>query len=472
MSEKIYPVKRNGEYEVSIERLAFGGSGVARIENYVIFVKNALPGDKVKIRIRKRKKSHAEAIIIQLIEPSPKRKEAPCPYFEWCGGCSWQNLDYDDQLNYKRDLVADSLKHIGGLDPSKVKAVLPSEQIFGYRNKMEFSFSDTKWLLPHQLGDAEHSKYFALGLHVPGRFDKILHIDRCLLQDDGANDILAFISEWSESNGLEPYGIRSHQGYLRFLVLRRSVHTGQIMVNIVTAFEDADRLQPLVKELQSRFPMIGSIINTINDRPAQIAFGEKTEVLAGSDTITEKISDFVFNISANSFFQTNTRQTEVLYNKVTEFAALDGSQLVWDLYSGTGTIGLFLAGQARKLVGFELIKSAVEDAKVNAKNHKIHNISFEHGDILDLLKITRTKPDVLVTDPPRAGMHEKITRAILELGPQRIVYVSCNPTTLSRDLSILSAKYDITEIQPVDMFPHTYHIETVVRLDLKPETED
>jgi 23S rRNA (uracil1939-C5)-methyltransferase len=468
MTERRYPVKRNGEYEVYIERLAFGGSGVTRIDNYVIFVKDTIPGDKALIRIRKRKKSHAEAILLKLLEPSSKRCDAPCPYFKWCGGCSWQNLEYKDQLMYKREIVEESLIHLGGMASIKVNSVLPSSIIFGYRNKMEFSFSDKKWLLPHQLGKEEYDKYFALGLHVPGSFDKILHIDRCLLQDDSANKILSFISTYAQQEGLEPYGIKSHKGYLRFLVLRRSSYSGRILVNIVTAYEDKSQLESLVEQLVSRFPDIESIVNNINERPAQIAFGDKEIKLAGKETIREKIGKFDFHISANSFFQTNTKQSELLYNKVLDFSGLNGKQLVWDLYSGTGTIGLFLAQKAREVIGFELSESAVRDAEINAKNHNVGNISFIKGDILKQIKTPQKKPDIIITDPPRAGMHETITREILAIKPERIIYVSCNPTTLARDLAILAVQYSISEVQPVDMFPHTYHIETVVRLDLKP----
>ncbi len=467
MTEKKYPVGRGRDYEFKIEKLAFGGAGVARIDNYVVFVKNSLPGDRVIARITKRKSTFAEARLVSIIDKSPLRTDAPCPHFEWCGGCTWQNLSYEDQLDHKFKIVEESLHHIAGLKEIPVKRVLPSEKIFSYRNKMEFSFSDRKWLTPEQLDDKSISKEFALGLHVPGTFDKILHIDRCMLQSDTANDILSFISDYAQKNGLEPYGIKSHKGFLRFLVLRESTYTGKLMVNIVTAYENTKTLKKLADELISRFPSIGSIVNNINSRLAQIAVGDIEILLAGESVIQEKLGEFEFNISANSFFQTNTLQAENLYTKVMEFADLNPNQIVWDLYAGTGTISLFLAQKARQVIGFELVESAVKDAEKNATDHGIKNASFVGGDLLKELMKVNPKPDVIVTDPPRAGMHEKVVEYLNALSPERIVYVSCNPTTLSRDLAILEKKYTIDEVQPVDMFPHTYHIETVVKLSRK-----
>lgn len=467
MSEQKFPVKRNGEYEVEIDKLAFGGSGIARMDNYVIFVKDTLPGDRALIRIQKRKRSHAEARLIRLLRPAAIRNEAPCPYFQWCGGCTWQNMDYADQLHFKREIVRESLAHIGGLQLPPVETTLPSDQIFGYRNKMEFSFSDKKWLMPEQLGDDRISRYFALGLHVPGTFDKILHIDQCLLQNETANEILRYISDYAQKNNLEPYGIRSHEGYLRFLVLRNSHYNDKILVNIVTAYDEQSLLQPLADELMERFGVIAGVVNTINERLAQVAFGQKEILLAGVSSIQEKLGGYLFHISANSFFQTNTAQAEKLYGIVLEYAGLEKRRTVWDLYSGTGTIGLFLAREAENVIGFELIESAVRDAVKNAAVHGIENIQFIQGDILEHIRTERKKPDVIVTDPPRAGMHEKITRQMAAIRPERIVYVSCNPTTLARDLAILAPNYDIRAVQPVDMFPQTYHIETVVKLEKK-----
>lgn len=467
MNEAKYPVKRGKEYELTIERLAFGGAGVARMDNYVIFVKGALPGDVVIARIGKRKKSFAEAKLITLLSASEHRIEAPCPYFEWCGGCTWQNMSYSDQLSYKQKIVAESFSHLAGLSDIAVEPVMASDSAFAYRNKMEFSFADRRWLLPHELGQPDISMDFALGLHVPGTFDKILQIDHCLLQSETANEILRMVSGYARQNKLVPYGIRSHEGFLRFLVIRESACSGDLMVNIVTASEQPDLLKPLALELMQKFEPVRSVVNNINSRPAQIAQGEKEIVLAGQPFIQERLGKFDFNISANSFFQTNSRQAEKLYDLVIRFAELKKDQVVWDLYAGTGTITLFLAQQAREVIGFEIVESAVNDALQNSRSHGIINTRFVGGDLLQHLRLTEPRPDVIVTDPPRAGMHEKVTRYLNELAARRIVYVSCNPTTLARDLAILSERYTVGRVQPVDMFPQTYHIETVVQLNLK-----
>ena len=467
MSEKKYPVKRGGEYELQIDKLSFGGAGVARIENYVIFVKGALPGDRVKARIQKRKKSYAEARLLEILSPSQQRVEAPCPYFEWCGGCTWQNLTYEDQLLHKRSIVCESLEHIAGVKATRVSDILPAPKKLAYRNKMEFSFSDRRWLLPDELGNPEIKKGFALGLHVPGTFDKILQIDACLLQSENANAILKYVADYARRNNLAPYGIYSHEGFLRFLVIRESDFSAEIMVNIVTGYKDTEKLMPLASELVSNFPAVRSVVNNINTRPAQTAQGEEEILLQGKPFIREKLGEFIFNISANSFFQTNTRQAARLYDKVMEFAQIERRDVVWDLYAGTGTISLFLAREAKQVIGFEIAESAVLDAQKNAEEHDVNNARFVGGDLLHKLQETRPRPDILVTDPPRAGMHEKVVRLINELRPRRIVYVSCNPTTLARDLSLLISAYSVDKVQPVDMFPQTYHIETVVQLNRK-----
>lgn len=467
MSEKKYPVKRGAEYELEIEKLAFGGAGVARVDNYVVFIKGALPGDRVKARIAKRKPSFAEARLLEVLTSSTLRESAPCPYFGWCGGCTWQNLNYKNQLMFKQEIVAESLAHLGGIQKIEVLPVLESDPEFGYRNKMEFSFSDRRWLLPNELGNEAISNKFALGLHVPGTFDKIIQVDHCLLQGDNANAVLKYVSDYAQEHHLSPYGIRSHEGYLRFLVIRESQYSGKLMVNIVTSTESPELLKPLAEQLLQKFPSVSGVVNNINSRLAQIALGEKEILLAGSDFIEEKLGKFVFKISANSFFQTNSGQAERLYNKVIEYAEINAKDIVWDLYAGTGTISLFLAQLAKEVIGFELAESSVADAFSNAREHHVSNVRFVAGDLLHRLQDTEPQPDVLVTDPPRAGMHEKVVRYILEIKPKRIVYVSCNPTTLARDLGILKESYMVEKVQPVDMFPQTYHIETVVKLRLK-----
>ncbi len=461
-----YPVKKNQIYPLEVVDLAFGGQGVAKIEDYVVFVRRALPGDNVNVKIVKRKKSYAEGRIESFNKRSEQRIDPPCRFFESCGGCTWQNLSYENQLLYKTKIVSDSVSRISGLKDTVIKPILASEQAFFYRNKMEFSFAEKKWLTLEELEDKSISKDFALGLHVPGTFDKIIHLDKCLLQSDEASAILNFVSGYAQENNLKPYGLRSHQGLMRFLVIRQSHYNKEIMVNIVTSAKH-EKLQVLADELKARFKNISSIVNNINSRKAQIAVGEEEILQAGKTWIEDKIGPFVFNISANSFFQTNTAQAETLYNTVIKYAELKPNETVWDLYSGTGTISLYLAQQAAKVTGFEITQSSVENAFENAKKYKIDNVDFIAGDVIDNMDAMADKVDLVVTDPPRAGMHEKVVESILRAEPKKIVYVSCNPTTMARDLKLLEKKYVIDVVQPVDMFPQTYHIECVTRLSLR-----
>jgi len=461
-----YPVKKNQIYPLEVTSLAFGGQGVARIEDYVVFIRRALPGDIVNARIIKRKKSYAEAIIVSFNKKSTERIEPPCSFFDICGGCTWQNLSYEKQLSYKTKIVSDAVSRISGFKDTSVKPIIPSEKHFHYRNKMEFSFAEKKWLTFEELENKSISKEFALGLHVPGTFDKIVHIDKCLLQSDEASKILDYVSSYSQENNLKPYGIRSHEGLLRFLVIRQSHYNNEIMVNIVTAYKD-EKIQELAGKLINRFKSISGIVNNINSRKAQIAVGEEEILLAGKDWIEDKIGQFLFRISANSFFQTNTAQAELLYETTINFADIKPDEIVWDLYSGTGTISLFLAQKAKKVTGFEITQSSVENAFDNAKKYNFENVDFIAGDVINNMESLDENVDIIVTDPPRAGMHEKVVKSILNIAPKKIVYVSCNPTTMARDLKLLEEKYTIDIIQPVDMFPQTYHIECVTRLTLK-----
>ena len=465
MQENKYPVKRNSELELQIEKTAFGGKGLARLGDYVIFVKDSLPGDKVKARIFKRKSNFAEARLLEILQPSDMRISAPCRYFDWCGGCTWQNLSYRDQLLIKQEHVIDSLRHLGGIKDVDVRNTLPSELEWGYRNKMEFSFADRRWLLPEELGNEEITKDFALGLHIPGTFDKILDIDECLLQSTSANQVLKIVDDYCRANNLVPYGVRSHEGYLRYLVLRESSYTGELMVNLVTSYEDRSLIDPLVKILHESNPKITSIVNNINSRKAQIALGEREILLFGQDYITEKLGIFEFRISANSFFQTNTRQAENLYETVLDYAGLTGVEKVADLYCGTGTITLFLSLKSAEVTGYELAASAVEDARANARSHGRNNVRFIAGDLLHNLRESDFSADVIVTDPPRSGMHPSVCEQLAQSGAEKIVYVSCNPTTMARDIALMQSNYKVTRVQPVDMFPHTYHVETVTLLE-------
>ncbi len=459
-------MKKGDILELEIEKVVFGGQGLARVDGFAVFVESAIPGDRVRARIFKKKKRFAEARLVEIIKPSQHRIDAPCRYSGVCGGCKWQFCDYPKQLEYKREHVLDSLERIGKLDVP-VHPVIPSPKHFGYRNKMEFSFSDRRWLLPEEMGGEAPQIDFALGLHVSGTFYKILDIEACLLQSDTGNQILHDIKEYTLKSGIPVYGIRTHIGFWRFLMLRHSHARNEWMVNIVTSEDMEGAVQPLTDLLTQKYKNITSVVNNINSRKGSVAVGEREVLLYGRPTIEDAIAGFVFEISANSFFQTNTLGAEKLYTTVEEYAGLTGRETVVDLYSGTGTIPIFLSRGARKVIGIEIIESAVSDAKRNCKRNNISNCEFLCGDIKNLLPGISEKPDVMIIDPPRAGMHPDVVKHVCAVAPRKIVYVSCNPTTLARDLELLKQDYRVVEVQPVDMFPHTFHIESVARLERK-----
>lgn len=459
-------IRKGQMLELKIEKLCFGGRGLARVNGFAVFVERTVPGDEVRARVFRRKKNHAEARVVELITPSPFRVVPPCPYSGFCGGCPWQFLDYEKQLSAKREVVIEALQHIGQLKEVQVNPVIPSEKRFQYRNKMEFSFSDRRWLLPEELSRDDIPKDFALGLHVPGTFHKVIDIDACLLQPSLGNKILADVRRHVIRSTIPPYGLRSHQGFWRFLMLRHSSSDDTWMVNVITSEDQVPWVKPLADLLYEKHEDITSIVNNVNTRRASIAVGEREIVLAGEPCIRDKIGRFEFEISANSFFQTNTAGAESLYEVVKGYAALTGQETLVDLYSGTGTIPIFLSDWAAKIIGIEISESAIRDAQKNCQKNQVRHCQFIRGDIKTGLKQIREKAHVMISDPPRAGMHEDVVKAILTLAPRRIVYVSCNPATLARDLALLTEKYHVVEVQPVDMFPHTYHIECVARLDL------
>ncbi len=457
-------IKRKQELDVRIEKVAFGGQGIARINDFVLFVDGGIPGDRLRVRVRKVKKNYAEAYPLELLEPSDLRIDPPCQHFGYCGGCKWQNVPYETQLQFKAEQVKEALEHIGGIPEPRVLAPIPSPKIFGYRNKMEFSFSGNRWLTPEELKNPEIKKDFALGFHVPRYFDRILNIDYCWLQSEKLNQVLAFSRRFFKESGIPVYHLRTHEGVLRFLVLRESAHFGEIMVNVVTAEPIGETMQQFARELQAQVPEVVSVFNGVNARSGQTAFADTLHLIAGREYIRERLENLEFRISPNSFFQTNTLQAENLYRQVVTMAGLTGTETVWDLYAGTGTIALFLAQQAGKVVGFELIDSAVQDARENARRNGIDNVAFVEGDLRHTIRQYQGQPDVIICDPPRAGMHPDVVRGILKARPPRIVYVSCNPATMARDLVLLKDHYDLQTVQPVDMFPHTYHIESVALL--------
>ncbi len=458
-------IKKGQLIEVEITNMAFGGKGIAKIDGFAVFVDQAVAGDVVVARIIKKKKSYAEAKVYQVITPSPLRIKAKCCYSGFCGGCKWQFLDYQQQIHYKRQHVQESLEHIGSIKDIEVHETIPSSKIFGYRNKMEFSCSDRRWLLPDEMDQENSDRTFALGLHVPGTFYKVIDTAACLLQPDLGNHILEDVRQYIKSSDAAVYGLRSHVGFWRFVMLRHSFTYDQWMVNIITSSEDRDQVLPLAHRLTQKYPEIVSVVNNVTSRKAAIAMGEYEVNLAGKDHLKDTIDSCTFMISANSFFQTNTDGARVLYRQAKKYADLQGGETVLDLYSGTGAIAIFLSDSARQVIGIEQVESAVEDAGRNCQINGIGNCQFVQGDIGKCLPQIKEKPDVMVIDPPRVGMHKDVVKQVLEMAPARIVYVSCNPATLARDISMMKEKYRLLEVQPVDMFPHTYHIESVARLD-------
>jgi len=458
-------VKKGLELEVSVADLAFGGRGFVKVDGLAVFVDQAVPGDRAVIRIVKKKKTFAEARVVELLEPSPLRVQPRCRYSGYCGGCKWQFLDYRRQLEFKRQHVVESLAHLALLQDVPVHPTLPSEKVFGYRNKMEFSCTDRRWLMPEELGNPEIKMDFGLGLHVPGTFNKVLDIDTCHLHPEEGNAIRNAVKAYMRTSGQPAYGLRSHKGFWRFLMLRHSVDRNTWMVNVVTAAEDRPVLDPLAAMLREKFPSVSAVVNNVTTRKAGVATGEYEVHLAGDRTLKDRIGKYEFEISANSFFQTNTRGAHTLYETARQYAGLTGTETVLDLYCGTGTIAICLADRARSVVGMEIVESAIVDARRNCERNGIDNCHFLLGDIRQLLSAHAGRPDVLIIDPPRSGMHKDVVKKVLDIGAPRIVYVSCNPATLARDIALLKETYQVAEVQPVDMFPHTFHIEAVARLD-------
>ena len=465
-------IKKGTDLTLKIESLAFGGQGVARANGYVIFVDQALPGQQVIARVFRKKRGYAEARILKILVESAEAVEPKCPHFGECGGCRFQNLDYEAQLKFKRRQVQDSLEHIASFTKPTVLRTIPSPDRFYYRNKMEYSFGDHRGLSKTELelDEITKPKNFALGLHVRGRFDKILDIETCYLQSPLSVEILGYVRGWVLQSKIPPYSTRDHTGFWRHLVIREGKNTGDLMVNLVTAdiAQEYARVEELAHRLSENFPSITTVVHNINRKKAQVAIGDEERVLIGAGTIKEKIGERLFQISANSFFQTNTRGAEVLYDKILELAAFEGDETVYDFYCGAGTITACVAGRVRKVIGFEALPSGVKDADFNAQLNGVENCSFVCGDLKDCLAVTsdeireRSSPDVIIVDPPRAGMHARVLDHVLKLHPRKVVYVSCNPSTFARDAKLLcQSEYKLAIVQPVDMFPHTPHIEVV-----------
>jgi 23S rRNA (uracil1939-C5)-methyltransferase len=460
-------LKKGQLIELAIDQVAFGGKGITRVDGMAVFVDGTVPGDRVVARVVKKKKNYAEARVEQMLAPSAQRVIPPCACAGRCGGCKWQFLDYPYQLIYKQQHVRDALEHIALIKDVPVLPTIGSEKIYGYRNKMEFSCSNRRWLLPEELGREDVVQGMALGLHVPGTFDKVMDIESCLLQPELGNRILGDVRRYIQASALPAYDLRSHEGFWRFLVLRHSVAFDQWMVNIVTSWEALDEVRPLAEALAANYPNIVTVVNNITARVSGVATGEREVVLFGDGVILEKIGPFTFELSANSFFQTNTRGAEQLYEAAKRYAGLTGNETILDLYCGTGTIAIYLAAQAREVIGLEVVEGAVVDARRNCERNGIGNCRFIAGDVRHTLPQVGLRPEVMIIDPPRSGMHADVVQQVMVLGPRKIVYVSCNPATMARDLVLLKEAYDAVEVQPVDMFPHTFHIEAVALLNRK-----
>ena len=463
-------IKKGTELELYIKSLAYGGMGVAKTKDFVIFVKNTIPGQKVLARVYKKKKGYAEAYVKTLLQESSYSKKTRCNHYYICS--KLQNLSYKEQLKEKGKQVEDTFQRLGGFTEFYLNRTIEAERIFNYRNKMEFTFSSNRWILENEPNDVDRS--FALGLHMTGRYDKILDIKDCHIQPEIGNRILSVARNTCLQNPeLKPYNPKSHIGFLRFLMLRFGFNTGDLMVNIVTAYDDIDKLSPLIDNLLKEFPQITSMVNNVNTRKADVSFGEFENLLYGVPYISEKVGKFIFKVSANSFFQTNTDQGEILYNEIEKLINFNGNEIVYDLYCGTGTISIFLSKKAKAVFGFEVIRSALEDAEINAKKNNVVNVKFLKANLDTFFKSGQLpkktpKPDVIVIDPPRAGVHPDMLKCLPGLKAKKIIYVSCNPTTQSRDAKLLCRKgYKIEESVMVDMFPHTPHIETILLLSNK-----
>jgi 23S rRNA (uracil1939-C5)-methyltransferase len=481
-------IVKGTDIELRVEKLAFGGKAVAKVDGFVIFLDRAVPGQTVKARITRKKRNYAEARAIETLSQSPDYRSPVCPHFGICGGCLWQDISYEAQLFWKRTHLVECLEHIAGAGEMEVNPIIASPEILYYRNKMEFTFSDRRWLLAEELDrELDRESLFALGLHVRGLFDKVFNVENCFLMSPQAVAILRTVRQWAVESGFPAYNIRTHQGFWRFLVIREAKRTGQTLVHFITSGTPGERqsvdrpskhmrpespgiiIDRLSKHLRSEFPGITTLVHSINDKKSQVAIGDSSRVLFGPGVIEEKLGGLRFRVSAHSFFQTNTLGAEKLYEAVSRLAGFKGAETVWDLYCGTGSIGLYIASRVKSVVGIEMVAEAVDDARENCRINGIGNCSYLCGDLKDVIgKVSQMgRPDVVIVDPPRAGMHPKVVKALLEALPARIIAVSCNPASLARDASLLLEAYDIKEVQPIDLFPHTPHLECVVRFDRK-----
>lgn len=458
--------------KVTITDVAAEGKAVAKVNELVIFVPYVVPGDVVDLQVKRKKNHYAEAVAVKFHEKSPLRTEPFCSHFGVCGGCKWQCLSYEEQLKYKQKQVFDNLTRIGKVELPEFRPILGSEKTRFYRNKLEFTFSNKRWLTEEEVKqDVKYDQMNAVGFHIPGAFDKVLAIDKCWLQDDISNQIRNAVRDYAYAHNFPFFDLRTQEGLLRNIMIRTS-STGELMVVLqckVTDDEGRRKMEEILQFMADSFPQITSLMYVINNKCNDTIGDLDVEVFKGNDHIFEEMEGLRFKVGPKSFYQTNSEQAYNLYKVAREFAGLTGNELVYDLYTGTGTIANFVARQARKVVGIEYVPEAIEDAKVNSALNGIDNTLFYAGDMKDILTndfiAEHARPDVIITDPPRAGMHNDVIDVILAAEPKRIVYVSCNPATQARDLQLLDGKYKVTAVQPVDMFPHTHHVENVVQLE-------
>lgn len=456
---------------VQIADVAAEGKSIARVNDMVLFVPFGAPGDIVDVKVDKKKRSYAEGHIVRMVEPSPRRVEPMCEHFGVCGGCKWQHIPYEDQLKYKRNQVCDALTRIAKVELPEVNPILGSRQTTCYRNKLEYTFSNKCWITFEDMcSGKEFPDRNALGFHIPGAFDKVLDIKKCWLQEDLSNELRLFIRQYALGKGYTFYDLRDQSGLMRTLMVRIA-STGEVMLIVVFGEDNKEAIEDVMSAIAKKFPQITSLLYVVNLKVNDTIGDQEVITYRGRDYINEEMEGLTFRIGPKSFYQTNSLQAYELYKVARRMAELTGNELVYDLYTGTGTIANFVARQARQVVGIEYVPEAIEDAKLNSKVNGIENTLFYAGDMKNVLTDSFVEkhghPDVMIIDPPRAGMHEDVVNVILNAAPKRIVYVSCNPATQARDLAMLDVKYKVREVQPVDMFPHTHHVENVVSLDLR-----
>ncbi len=459
---------------VRVESMAATGKALAKVEGKVIFIDKAVPGDLVDIRLIRKKKSFSEAIVEKFHEYSPDRLDAKCDYFGLCGGCKWQNIHYKAQLEFKQQQVVDNLSRIGKVELPEILPIIPSPEIFEYRNKLEFTFSNKRWLTREEIDSNTKIERNGVGFHMPGHFDKVIDIKTCHLQENYSNIIKNEIRDYALANGLTFYDVREHTGLLRNLVVRTS-KTGELMIILQVGQPDKKAIEALLDHLVKRLERLSSVYYVINQKKNDDYSDQEMIHFAGEKWIMEEmtsptgIGKLQYQISPKSFYQTNSTQAETLYRLVWEFADLTGNEVAYDLYTGTGTIACYLAAKSKKVVGVEYVEDAVKDARINARINRFRNMSFFSGDMKDVFTQKfiedNGKPDIVITDPPRAGMHKDVCTQLLNLNSRKIIYISCNPATQARDVELLSERYQVTVVQPVDMFPHTPHVENIVVLE-------